>query len=1180
MKTHPSSETAFSRVRVLFALIFCALGGGLAMFSFAADPAAGTISPGTATAVTWNGTATGLPPAAGGEADCEEGANCDTFKLTLTGNQADWVGKQVKVRLQWLANSTDYDFYIHKGSVDGPVVASSGNAASTSEETVLNPASSSVGTGDFFVRAVYFAATPADQYAGSATVVGAGLPPVPAPIPVTGLPPRYQNYTPPAAGPNTMGLDAGEPSIGVNWNSETGQNGGRSMYMALLQTLRITFDDSCPASPSALWENKSFVTTSAQTFDPILFTDHTSGRTMVSQLEFPAGSVASASGYTDNDGDVWVASTGAGPGSGIDHQTIGGGGPFHAPLINPAYPGAVYYCSQLPNATCAISLDGGQTYGPAVPVDSGMVCGGLHGHIKVGPDGTAYLPNKGCGTQQAAIVSEDNGVTWQVRAVPSSSEGGSDAAVGIGRGDKVKEAVGGAPIGRVYLGFADGDNRAVIATSNDRGVTWSQPLDVGAAFGINNVVFPAVVAGDDDRAAFAFYGTPTAGGLQGPKFNGVWHLYVAHTYDGGQTWRTIDVTPNDPLQRGCIWLGGGSNICRNMLDFMGIDVDKRGRVVVGYNDGCAGAECSQAPATATGNSYTALAAIARQTAGKGLFAAQDAIFPDTPTAPGAPFLTALRNGGSVKLAWSVSNDGGAPIVSYNILRGTTSGGEALLATVPNTPGTTPRYEDTTAADTAVTYYYKVTAANTAGISCDNNEVPAPYVGDSRTGYRVSADPTGDQKTAPADPDLDVQSVSIAEPASGPNLGRLEFQIKVASLATVPNNRMWRTVWNSPNSPVGQFYVGMTKDAAGAVTFEYGTVETAVVGLVLGVPTTTKLGDADSGSFTPDGLITIGISPDKVGNPQKGDLLGDFSTRTYNAVKTQIRSTDAIDATSNATANDFTANAATYALVGPGSAGLQNISTRAQIGTGEKVLIGGFIVTGSAPKKVVVRGLGPSLAAFQGITDPVHDPVLELYNSTPNNPAIATNDNWQDSQGTEISNTGLAPGSPLDSAIVQTLAPGAYTVIVRDKDTSAARLGIVEVFDVAPSVSAQIGNLSSRGFVGAGDNVLIGGLIIGPSGTANGTVLVRSLGPSLGSFGVAGTLPDPTLRLVDQNGAQLAANDNWRANEAAIQAQAPSLAPTRDEEAALVASLPPGLYTAVVEGKNATGVATVEVYDLP
>ena len=136
------------------------------------------------------------------------------------------------------SNTTDYDIDIHKGSLDGPVVASSGDAASTDEETALNPASSSIGTGEFYVRTVYFAAAAGDQYSGSASVIGAGAPPVPAPTPATGIAPRYQNHTPPPAGPATLGLDAAEPSIGVNWNSEVGENGGRSMYIALLQTLR------------------------------------------------------------------------------------------------------------------------------------------------------------------------------------------------------------------------------------------------------------------------------------------------------------------------------------------------------------------------------------------------------------------------------------------------------------------------------------------------------------------------------------------------------------------------------------------------------------------------------------------------------------------------------------------------------------------------------------------------------------------------------------------------------------------------------------------------------------------------------------------------------------------------------------------------------------------------------
>src|SRR5205823_5954121 len=156
------------------------------------------------------------------------------------------------------------------------------------------------------------------------------------------------------------------------------------------------------------------------------------GRTIVSQLV--VASTESLSAITDNDGDTWIPSHGAGIASGIDHQTVGGG-PFHAPLLAGAfYPNAVYYCAQDDAAAnCALSLDGGLTYGPAVPIYISQQCGGLHGHVKVGPDGTAYVPNKGCGTQQAVVVSEDNGATWNVRPVPNSLAGNSDPSVSVSK---------------------------------------------------------------------------------------------------------------------------------------------------------------------------------------------------------------------------------------------------------------------------------------------------------------------------------------------------------------------------------------------------------------------------------------------------------------------------------------------------------------------------------------------------------------------------------------------------------------------------------------------------------------------------------------------------------------------------------------------------------------------------
>src|SRR5437867_6699862 len=412
--------------------------------------------------------------------------------------------------------------------------------------------------------------------------------------------PRFLNYVSP---PGTAD-DAGEPSLGINWLSERTfsnsagpiPNGGTSNYFGgfLPYMVKVTFND-CQSPALATWEQKPVVLPSTPRVfgDPILFTDHTTGRTFVSQLEglTPAGSTTE---FTDNDGDSFSPSEGSGLPSCIDHETIGGG-PFHAPLTPTSlYPHAIYYASQcVADATCSISLDGGVTFAPGVPMFTVADCDGLHGHIKVAPDGTVYVPDKACATasvpllnggQAAAIVSEDNGATWSIRPIPDgSSQGEWDPSIGI------------ATDGTVYLGYQAIDGHAHIAVSHDRGLHWSPSYDVGAQLGIQNIVFPAVVAGDPDRAAFAFYGTTTADGPgedhtggdndDPSAFSGIWYLYIATTFDGGQTWSTQNVTPGDPIQRGPICHGG---TCRNMLDFFDASIDKEGRVVVGWDDGCIG----------------------------------------------------------------------------------------------------------------------------------------------------------------------------------------------------------------------------------------------------------------------------------------------------------------------------------------------------------------------------------------------------------------------------------------------------------------------------------------------------------------------------------------------------------------------------------------------------------------
>src|SRR5260221_6024229 len=432
----------------------------------------------------------------------------------------------------------------------------------------------------------------------------------------TGVAPRYSVFTPSGAQlASGVGTDAGEPSIGVNTTS------GNVFFESYATTLRVHFDDSCPTSPVATWAVKESPNTSQTSFDPILYTDQATGRTFVSQLLLAGSAMA----FTDDDGETWLPSQGSGIQSGIDHQTLGGG-PFHRPLLGGAlYPTAVYYCSQdIALANCAVSLDGGATFGPAVPIYTSQQCGGLHGHIKVGPDGTAYVPNKDCGGQQGVVVSEDNGATWSVRKVPNSMAGNSDPSVGISKG------------GRVYLAFADNDNHPVVAVSNDHGNSWANVKDVGASADINNITFPEMVSGDDDRAAIAFVGTTAPGSLQDRTFPGVWYLYIASTFDGGSSCQLANATPNAPVQRRPIWLEGGAAVSLNLLDFNDATIDHDGRVLVAFADGCVGS-CVQSPNAARGNAYSQVASTLPHNGGRRMLVRYS---PTTPTAPPAPCVTA------------------------------------------------------------------------------------------------------------------------------------------------------------------------------------------------------------------------------------------------------------------------------------------------------------------------------------------------------------------------------------------------------------------------------------------------------------------------------------------------------------------------------------------------------------
>jgi uncharacterized delta-60 repeat protein len=260
---------------------------------------------------------------------------------------------------------------------------------------------------------------------------------------------------------------------------------------------------------------------------------------------------------------------------------------------------------------------------------------------------------------------------------------------------------------------------------------------------------------------------------------------------------------------------------------------------------------------------------------------------------------------------------------------------------------------------------------------------------------------------------------------------------------------------------------------------------------------------------------------------------------------------------------------------------RNFSTRLVLGTGEFVLIGGFIVDGASPKKVMIRAIGPSLPTA-GVPTPSADPRLSLRDSS--GTEIAKNDNWQQTQiggvitsgqASEIQTSGLAPKSDREAAMIVSLAPGQYTAIV--EDAAGQGTALVEMYDLDGSSATRVANISTRGNVGTGDNVMIGGAILG--GTHPTEVLVRALGPSLTTSGIISALQDPNLTLYNANGFLVGSDENWKDNQRS-DIENTGAAPTDDREAAILAVLQPGNYTAVVRGKNGTtGIGLVEFYGL-
>ncbi|MBV9008977.1 MAG: matrixin family metalloprotease [Verrucomicrobia bacterium] len=261
---------------------------------------------------------------------------------------------------------------------------------------------------------------------------------------------------------------------------------------------------------------------------------------------------------------------------------------------------------------------------------------------------------------------------------------------------------------------------------------------------------------------------------------------------------------------------------------------------------------------------------------------------------------------------------------------------------------------------------------------------------------------------------------------------------------------------------------------------------------------------------------------------------------------------------------------------PSAARFTNISTRLRVGTGNNVMIGGFTISGSQPKTVLVRALGPTLGSY-GVNGVLADPAVELHDST--GAVIASNDDWQSGgQAAQISASGYAPANAKEAALIATLAPGAYTAVVHGFGNTTG-VALIEVYQLDSSTS-KLSNVSTRGSVGTGDNVLIGGIIV--SGTTAKNVIVRAIGPTLAAppFSMTGTLANPTIELHNASGALLFSNAGWTSSTQAGAIAASGYAPQNAAEVAIMATLSAGSYTAIVRGANETsGIALMDAYDL-
>ena len=1115
---------AFAARPVLAVTGVLALASTLFFLARAANPPEATIGPDTAP-VSFVGTALG--GASAGEASCVDGVNCDTFKIIVGGTPADWGNKLIALTFNWTLPTTDYDFYIHKDALGGSPVATgrNGGPPEIDDNAAIDPAAT--GVGDYIVHIVYFAASAADQYRGTATVTPKATTNRDATYDSSGI-----TFSPNVTVKAPVAGRDGEPSVRTDYKGNSYTGGIRGVPAGV----DLWYHDLTPTSPK---------------FDPFMrigtYRGQPDGTTEKTPGDFGGdggGDIDLAVGFPPLAGPerevpfmAYSSLTLANISSGLSRDrgatfelnpvgNLSGGPPgddrqWHEFLGSDSV--YLLYRTVAPAiAQIQRSDDGGFTYGPSV--SAGLL--GQVGCIDVHQaTGTVY-------------ASGSNGVVAVgTPSVPGQAPTAADYTIRQAASDPggvsnlffvVKVADDGTPNGTAYVVYSNGTH-IFLKSSTDKGGTWSAPVRVNpptGPFATNTNLFPWMETGPTPGSVgIVWYGTTNPANDDAAQ----WKVYYAQSFnahDQTPAFRIAEVTePEHFIHASNISTGGLTGTAnRNLIDYFQVSFDPLGAAVVAYTD--------------DHNDFDGHTYVSRQMTG--------------------------------------------PSIKGGVLPAALEGPELALP-----------------AGTLSVEQEDVFPPEQPGV---NGEQVTDFELDAQNALLTRA----------RVPDtLDLESVRYDTSGTGESLA-IAATMKVTDLIVQPAGSTWRAAFavNAPHSvlsPYGdysfglsddgdQFFVEATTNDVGNPTFSYGTTVRDPDGSL----TYTVAGPADAGEFNQDDdTISIQVSVAKLnailaaaGRPQisDGTVVAGLRARTFTVevippVEGQAPRQGRRDITrggtqfvvhdSAFTRQEPTTRPTPYPIASPAPSGtpptinLANISTRVPVRPGDGVGIAGFIVRTTATKRLMVRGLGPSLNGLA-------DPVLEVRNESGG--VIASSDNWRQAQQAEITASGLAPKFDAEAAVIINVPGGQYTAILNDKN-NANGTGLVEVYDISAQSQADLGNIATRGSVLTGDDIVIGGFIVRDhSGRSQSQeIIVRGIGPSAA---VSNPLQDPTLELRNAQGALITSNNDWQDSPEAAQIQASMLAPTNPKESAILRTLAPGQYTALLRGvNNSTGLGLVEIYNL-